>query len=218
MAASTDTATPQSVSDETTERVWRGVLIGLAVAVVIGIFAAAAIWALAADDEPPPPMNAVDVGFLQDMIDHHEQALVISEAYLEHNAEGDAGPYAREVVLYQTRDLGWMRDWLAEEGYKPGEPDRMTMQWMGMPTPLAQMPGIQTPERIQELNDARGADADRLFFAIMTDHHLGGVEMAEVAAANGARPDIVEFAAAVARNQRIEVNEFEMAKERLGLA
>jgi uncharacterized protein (DUF305 family) len=216
-AAAARSDDPQSVSDETTERVLRLVLLGLAIAVLIGGFAVAAIWALSADDEPPPPMNAVDVGFLQDMIDHHEQALVISDAYLDHNAEGEAGPYAREVILYQTRDLGWMRDWLAEEGYEPGAPDRLAMEWLGEPTPVAEMPGMQTPERIQELRDARGADADRLFFEIMTDHHLGGVHMADHAAANGARPDIVEFAEAVARNQRIETNEFRLAMERLGL-
>ena len=91
------------------------------------------------------------------------------------------------------------------------------MEWMGEPTPVAKMTGMQTPERLQELADAEGAEADLLFFEIMSDHHLGGVHMADHAAANGARPDIVEFAEAVARNQRIEVVEYEGAMRRLGL-
>ena len=69
----------------------------------------------------------------------------------------------------------------------------------------------------QELADATGADADRLFFEIMTDHHLGGVHMADAAAANGARQEIIDFAEAVSRNQRIEVVEYEGAMRRLGL-
>ena len=76
---------------------------------------------------------------------------------------------------------------------------------------------MQTQERLDELANATGAEADRLFFEIMTEHHLGGVHMAEHAAANGARPEVVEFAAAVARNQRIEVVEYEGAMRRLGL-
>ena len=56
-----------------------------------------------------------------------------------------------------------------------------------------------------------------LFFVLMTDHHFGGVHMADHAAANGQRPDIVDFAAAVSRNQRVEVVEYDMAMERLGL-
>ena len=162
-------------------------------------------------------MNAVDVGFLQDMIDHHEQALVISNLYLDGQPDGPAAPYANEVILFQERDLGWMRDWLAEEGYAPGEPDRTAMAWMDEPVPVAEMPGMQTQERLDELANATGAEADRLFFEIMTDHHLGGVHMAEHAAANGARPEVVDFAASVARNQRIEVVEYEGAMRRLGL-
>ena len=205
------------VSDRAAEQLFRGVLIALGAIVVVGLFAGAAIWALAGDDEPPPPMNAVDVGFLQDMIDHHEQALLISNLYLDEQPRGPAAPYAREVIMFQTRDLGWMDDWLAEEGYTRGEPDRIAMEWMDEPTPVAEMTGMQTPARLQELADARGAEADRLFFEIMSDHHLGGVHMADHAAANGARPDIVDFAAAVSRNQRIEVVEYEGAMRRLGL-
>ena len=207
----------QSVSDETTQRLLKGVLIAIAAAIVLGFFAAAALWALSGDDEPDPPMNAVDVGFLQDMIDHHEQALVISNTYLENNPDGDAAPYAHEVVMFQTRDLGWMHDWLAEEGYAVGDPDRMAMEWMNDPTPIAEMPGMQSQEQLDELAAATGAEADRLFFVMMSEHHLGGVHMADFAAANGADPEIIEFAEAVSRNQRIEVVEYAGAMERLGL-
>ena len=207
-----------SLSDESVQRLLRLVLIVLVTAVVTGLFAAAAIWALGADDEPSAPMNAVDVGFLQDMLDHHDQALLISNLYLDDNSDGDAAPYAREVIMFQERDIGWMEDWLAEDGYARGEADRVAMVWMDEPTPVAEMRGMQTPERLQELADASGTEADRLFFEIMTDHHLGGVHRADHAAANGAREEIIEFAESVSRNQRIEVIEYNLAVERLGLA
>ncbi len=207
----------ESLSDDAAQRLLRVVLVVLAAAVVTGLFAGAAIWALGGDDEPPTPMNAVDVGFLQDMLDHHEQALVISNLYLDDQPHGDAAPYAHEVILFQTRDMGWMNDWLAEGGYAPGAPDRTAMEWMSEPTTVSEMPGMQTPERLQELADATGSEQDRLWFEIMTDHHLGGVHMADHAAANGAREEIIEFAEAVSRNQRIEVVEYQRAVERLGL-
>lgn len=213
-----DPIVEESLSDDAAQRLLRLVLVVLVTAVVTGLFAGAAIWALGGDDEQPAPMNAVDVGFLQDMLDHHAQALVISNSYLENQPQGDAAPYAREVVMFQTRDIGWMEEWLAEEDYAPGAPDRSAMEWMGEPTPVAEMPGMQTPERLQELADARGTDADRLFFEIMSDHHSGGVHMADHAAANGAREEITEFAESVSRNQRIEVVEYRNAMERLGLA
>ena len=206
-----------SVSDATTRRLLIGVLITIAAAVVLGLFAAAALWALSGDDEPDIPMNAVDVGFLQDMIDHHGQALVISNAYLDGNPDGDAAPYAHEVVMFQTRDLGWMRDWLAEEGYAEGEADRATMEWMGDPTPIAEMPGMQTPEQIQELAAATGPEADRLFFQMMSEHHLGGVHMADFAAASTELEWLTTFAEAVSYGQQIEVVEYDQARERFGL-
>jgi uncharacterized protein (DUF305 family) len=208
----------ESLSDAAAQRLLRLVLVVLVTAVVTGAFAGAAIWALGGDDEPAAPMNAVDVGFLQDMLDHHDQALLISSLYLDNNSQGDAAPYAREVIMFQTRDIGWMEDWLAEEGYSRGEPDRMAMVWMDEPTPVGEMTGMQTPERLQQLSEASGTAADRLFFEIMSDHHLGGVHMAEHAAANGAREEITAFAKSVSRNQRIEVIEFRQAMERLGLA
>ena len=207
----------QSVSDETTERLLKGVLIAISAVIVLGLFAGAANWALQGDEEPPTPMNAVDVGFLQDMLDHHEQALLISNLYLDNQPDGPASPYANEVIMFQTRDMGWMRDWLAEEGYEPGSPDRTAMEWMNEPVPVAEMPGMQTPERLQQLADATGAEADLLWFEIMTDHHLGGVHMGDHAAANGAREEIIDFAESVSRNQRIEVVEYEGAMRRLGL-
>jgi uncharacterized protein (DUF305 family) len=215
--AGADEALDESLSDDAAQSVLRVVLIVLVTAVVTGLFAGAALWALGGDEDPPSPMNAVDVGFLQDMLDHHDQALEISNRYLENNPQGDAGAYAREVIMFQTRDIGWMEDWLAEEGYSRGAPDRIAMEWMDEPTPVAQMTGMQTPERLQELSDARGAEADRLFFEIMTDHHAGGVHMADHAAANGAREEITAFAASVSRNQALEVVEFQRAMERLGL-
>ncbi len=206
-----------SLSDESVQRLLRLVLIVLVTAVVTGLFAAAGIWALGADDEPPAPMNAVDIGFLQDMLDHHDQALVISDLYLDDNGDGDAAPYAREVIMFQERDIGWMEEWLADDGYARGEADRSAMVWMDEPTPVAEMRGMQTSEQLQKLADAEGTEADLLFFEIMTDHHLGGVHMADAAAANGAREEIIEFAEAVSRNQRIEVVEYQRAMERLGL-
>jgi uncharacterized protein (DUF305 family) len=207
----------QTIPDDVADKLLRGVMIAMAAVVVVGLFAGAALWAIQGDDDPAAPMNAVDVGFLQDMIDHHEQALLISELYLENQPRGPAAGAANEVIMFQERDLGWMRDWLAEEGYAPCEPGRIAMEWMGEPTPVAEMPGMQTPERLRQLSDARGAEADRLFFEIMTDHHLGGVHMADHAAANGAREDVVEFAEATSRTQRYEVVEYRRMMERLGL-
>lgn len=206
-----------SVSDAAVERFCHVLLFALGVAVLAASFGAAAAWALRADEPAAQPMNDVDVGFLRDMIDHHEQALLISNIYLDERPNSGVASYAREVLLYQQREIGWMKEWLAEEGYSIGEPDRIAMQWMNEPVPVAEMPGMQSQERLAELDAATGEDADRLFFQIMADHHLGGIHMGDHAKLNGARQQITDFAANVSRNQAIEIAEYQAAYERLGL-
>jgi uncharacterized protein (DUF305 family) len=213
--AQTDTA--GGVSDATVERLYRALLIMLAVAVVAAAFGAAGVWALRADDPAPQPMNEVDVGFLRDMLDHHEQALLIANLYLDERPDSGAAPYAREVLLYQQREIEWMEGWLAEENYAVGEPDRLAMQWMDEPVPVSEMPGMQSQDRLDKLDAATGEDADRLFFQIMADHHLGAIHMGDHAKLNGARQEIMDFAATVSRNQVTEIAEYRAAYKRLGL-
>jgi uncharacterized protein (DUF305 family) len=205
-----------SISDVAAERLYRFVFIGIGAAVLLVGFIALARWATSAN-ESAPTFGAVDIGFMQDMLDHHDQALEISDAYLSNNPNGDAAPYADEVVHFQTRDIGRMESWLAEAGLARGVPDRVAMNWMSEPSTVAEMPGMQDPARIAELAAARGAAADKLFFELMTAHHLGGVHMADYAAAHADTELIRDFAAAVSYNQGIEVVEYEGAVERLGL-
>ncbi|MFN3255346.1 MAG: DUF305 domain-containing protein [Ilumatobacter sp.] len=205
------------VSDAAVERLYRILLVALVGAVLTAAFAAAAVWAVRADDPAPQPMNAVDVGFLRDMLDHHEQALLIANTYLDERSNVGASAYASEVLLYQQIEIGWMKGWLAEEGYSIGEPDRTAMEWMDEPVPVAEMPGMQSQERLDELDAATGEDADRLFFQLMADHHLGAIHMGDHAKLNGARKEITDFAANVSRNQAVEIVEYQAAWDRLGL-
>jgi uncharacterized protein (DUF305 family) len=215
------------ISDETLNRLLRWVLIGLAGLIGLGGAIGGVRWA-ASKLISPPPLTAVDLGFLRDMIDHHEQALVIAHAYLANNPNGQAAPYASEVILYQERDLKRMDRFLRDGSQTRGAPDRMAMTWMGamehagmvMPAegmPVSQMPGMQPLSRIQELEKLQGKDAARLFFQLMTDHHKGGIEMAATASTTASRKAIRDFAAYVVNGQRIEIVEYSQAVTRLGL-
>jgi uncharacterized protein (DUF305 family) len=215
------------ISDETLNRLLRWVLIGLAGLIGLGGAIGGVRWA-ASKLISPPPLTVVDVGFLQDMIDHHEQALVIAHAYLANNPNGNAAPYASEVSLYQKRDLKRMDRFLRDGSQQRGAPDRMAMTWMGamehagtvMPAkgvPVGKMPGMQPLSRIQELEKLQGKDADRLFFQLMTDHHKGGIEMAVSASTTASPKAIRDFAAYVVNGQRIEIVEYAQAVTRLGL-
>ena len=167
------------------------------------------------DDHPGP--DSVDVGFLQDMASHHEQALVLAQLELTNGSDPAAQAFAREVLIFQSKEIGSMERLLATWDTGRGDPERQAMDWMGMATPVASMPGMATEEELDAMRAARGTEADALFFELMARHHVGGIHMGEYAAANAGTEDVRNLAAVLARNQAIEVNEFAQTVERLGL-
>jgi uncharacterized protein (DUF305 family) len=165
---------------------------------------------LISDSSSDPGGNDVDVGFLQDMRVHHEQAVQMGFMYL---ALPDTAPglrqVAREIVFGQGIDIGRMiqllRDMDAPEAAETDE----AMAWMGMPTTHDKMPGMATEDQLDQLGASSGAEADRLFVELMSAHHQGGIHMAEYAATNADREDVRTMAAAMADSQADEILELQ---------
>ena len=165
----------------------------------------------------PPAQGSADVGFLQDMRFHHDQAVVMANVALAGATEPLVRTFAKEIILVQRYEIGVMDAYLARWGY-PGDPDRdSAMGWMGVAVPRDEMPGLASPLQMQALRDASGREVDRLFLAMMREHHRGGVDMASAGARLAGDTRVRDLAATMARNQRIEISEMEAARQRLGL-
>jgi uncharacterized protein (DUF305 family) len=191
-------------------------VLGLALAFLVG----AVGYLIGVRTTDGVPSNEVDVGFLEDMTSHHDQAVKLALIELSRGSDRTAREFAQEVILFQRYELGRFRNFQDERGVANPEysPDRRTMAWMGMPTPLADMPGMASEDDIAALEAAEGIEADRLFLGLMRDHHLGGVHMAAYAAVHAADPAVREMAGIMARNQRLEVNEYDDLLRRLSPA
>lgn len=161
-------------------------------------------------------LSATDVGFLQDMTDHHDQAVELALLELANGSDPTARHFAQETIIFQRREIGVMETFLADGGEARGEVPRDVMAWMGVTTPLAQMPGMASEDQLNQLQDARGADADHLFLELMRTHHQGGIPMADWAARFGSNERVRALAAKIAEYQRIEVNEYTMLMQKLG--
>jgi uncharacterized protein (DUF305 family) len=167
---------------------------------------------LIADAGAESDANDVDAGFLQDMRDHHDQAIQMSLIFL---TRPDTAPglrtVARGILVGQGVDIGRMVQLLRLLGEaEAGETDEH-MAWMGMPT--TQMPGMATDEQLEELGAAGGADADRLFVELMSAHHQGGIHMAEFAATEAGDAEVRDMAAALADSQAEEIAELQRELE-----
>jgi uncharacterized protein (DUF305 family) len=181
-------------------------------------FAGAMGYILGIRTDSPPGRDSVDVGFLQDMISHHEQAIEMSNIELAEGSVPDVEAFAREILTFQAYEIGVMETKLAEWDLAPADRPEVAMAWMDSPVPVDQMPGLASPDEMDRLNLAEGNAVDALFVRLMQDHHRGGVHMADHAAEATSDPAVRELAARMARNQRIEIAELEAARERAMLA
>jgi uncharacterized protein (DUF305 family) len=167
--------------------------------------------------DQPPAAGSVDVGFYQDMISHHDQALRMASLELTNGSDPVVKGFAQEVITFQSYELGVMERTLAEWGYSRADRSDQAMAWMGMPTPVDRMPGLATEDQIDQLADTEGRDTDALFLELMAKHHAGGLHMSETAGREAHFDHVRELADRMTRNQSIEINEYAMTAEREGL-
>jgi len=162
--------------------------------------------------------GSVEVGFLQDMLFHHEQAVQLGVVGSQLASDPDVSHFALEAVVAQQYEIGYMEAILEEWGHGHGDPDRTAMAWMDMPTSLDRMPGMATDEELRAFRASSGAEADAAFLRLMNEHHRGGVHMAEYAAEHATDERVRSLAERMARNQRAEMGEYAAQAERLGIA
>ncbi len=151
------------------------------------------------------PLNAVDVGFMQDMGYHHDQAIEMSLILLDKEGlDPNFTSYATEIVIGQRYEQGIYSATLDRFGHS-SDPGPTVMEWMGTPMPAEQMVGLATPDQMAQLREAEGDDAAALWIALMSEHHLAGLHMADYDARHGHDRTTVNLAQATVKNQRSEV-------------
>jgi uncharacterized protein (DUF305 family) len=203
-------------SDPPTERAWWDLRGSIALVAALVFLAAAVGYFVGVEAAPGTPSSEVDEGFLRDMSHHHEQGVEMALVALARADDPVVRSFATEVLLFQQRDLGMMRAFLAERGRELGPPGDAAMGWMGMaPLPTLSMPGMASEAELTELGELEGTEFDIRFLELMRDHHLGGIHMAEYAAAEGEGADVRELADYIRRNQQIEAEEYLSQIERL---
>jgi uncharacterized protein (DUF305 family) len=167
-------------------------------------------------EQRPPRPNAADVGFYDDMTVHHQQAIDMSIDYLEHGKDRVLRQMANEIVLFQAGDIRTMQTAISDWHKDPN--DDVAMAWMGSPVPEDRQPGMATSQEMERLAVARGSDLDELVTRLMINHHAGGAHMADAEVRLGRDHDAVKFATAMASGQRMEIEEMNHIRRRLGFA
>ncbi|MFJ6938760.1 DUF305 domain-containing protein [Streptomyces sp. NPDC101132] len=151
----------------------------------------------AAKARPDDSPNAADFAYVQGMIEHHRQALVMSALAPERASAPGVKRLAERISAAQQPEIGAMQGWLA--AHPAGRP-------AGGHHAHGGMPGMATPEQLAGLRAARGADFDRRFLELMIAHHSGALTMAGEALQGGNNVTVEEMATEVIAQQSAEIN------------
>ncbi|GIJ27396.1 lipoprotein [Micromonospora qiuiae] len=145
---------------------------------------------------PRQPHNNADVRFVTMMIPHHEQALVMARLVADRGENPQLKSIAERILAAQGPEIKFLEVWLADRGLDrdSGGDHRHTMS------------GMQSAEALNRLTAARGVEFDRMFVAMMTDHHQGAIEMADEVLALGTDGIVNEMASSVVVEQAVEIN------------
>jgi uncharacterized protein (DUF305 family) len=177
--------------------------------------------------DPPPrpelvrqPYSTADVKFMQGMIPHHAQALIMAGWAKSNGASPQLQLMCERMVISQRDEIAFMRTWLRDRGQMVPLPDakHMTMEHDGMKHDML-MPGMLTDAELAELGKARGKDFDRLFLIGMIKHHQGAIGMVEeLFASHGAAQDdhVYLYASDVYADQQAEIERMQLMLAALG--
>ena len=143
------------------------------------------------DDSP----NSADFAYVQMMIVHHRQALVMTGLAARHADDEQVSRVAERIAAAQRPEIGAMEGWLSRYG---GPREQQGHQH-------AEMPGMATASELDRLREARGKQFDALFLKLMIAHHNGAVTMATDALSEGNNVLVEEMANDVIAQQSAEI-------------
>jgi len=144
-----------------------------------------------ADDDSP---NSADLSYARMMIEHHGQALEMTELAPKRAGSAKVKRLAKRISAAQGPEIAAMKSWLKMYG---------TEQSGGHEH--AAMPGMATEAQLASLRAAQGKAFDELFLKLMITHHDGAITMATDVKAQGNNVRIEEMADDVIAQQTSEI-------------
>lgn len=161
---------------------------------------------------------------------HHQQAVEMSFIVRDRTKDEAVRSLAYDIANTQANQRGMLLGWLDLWGLPKVVADEPPMSWMGSgdghgmsghdmggqdmsghdmggatTKPGALMPGMATKEELERLGSAEGRDAEVFYLQLMTDHHKGGVAMAQGCASQCATPAERKLAEGMVAAQRSEL-------------
>ena len=177
--------------------------------------------------------NDQDVMFAQQMIVHHQGAVEMAQMATTQASSQEIKTLAASIESAQAPEIEEMTSWLTAwdepvtADSSMGNMDHssdpaMTSSTMtdssmtGSSMGGSSMPGMMSEEQMTQLQNATGADFDRMFLQMMTEHHKGAVTMAQTEQQQGQNPQAMELANSIVTSQTAEIDQMNQMLTAMG--
>ena len=147
--------------------------------------------------------TVADVDFMQDMIIHHHQALLMSRLAAQSTNNQAILDLAGRIDVSQKDEISLMQGWLQEREEQVTDPTSEHSEHTHHT-----MIGMATPEQMTQLAESKSTDFDRLFLTLMIDHHDGAIKMVEELREQPGStydPILNEFVSDITNDQAVEI-------------
>ena len=150
-----------------------------------------------------------DVEFMQGMILHHHQAMIMSDMAVDRTNSISVLDLAGKILVTQEDEVDFMQNWLRDRGVIALDPEKYNeMHAHHDMAGMDDMAGMATAEELEELERINSTDFDRLFLKLMINHHDGAIKMVDkLRKQRGSAYDPIlnEFASDVVNDQSVEI-------------
>ena len=136
-----------------------------------------------------------DAMFLQMMIPHHQQAVILAELALTNSKNEQILKIAKQIKADQAGEIAQMKKWLSDDGL--GEDAGHSMSAMA---------GMLSSDQLATLKNSKADAFDKLFLNNMIEHHKGALQMVSMIE-NSKVADLRDFAATIAVAQQAEIDQ-----------
>ncbi len=148
-------------------------------------------------------MGAVDPHFIEQMIPHHEDAILMADIALEKSKRQEIKRLAQDIKRTQSEEIEQMRVWY-KNWYGKDVPDVFSETGHGMGSGMMHMGMMGDATDIEQLKTT--SDFDKDFIEEMIPHHQTAVMMAQMLEGTTNRPEMKQLARNIIDAQTREID------------
>ncbi|WP_345500613.1 DUF305 domain-containing protein [Pedococcus ginsenosidimutans] len=157
-----------------------------------------------------------DVRFMQDMVVHHAQAIVMVSLVQDRLVDTEVKALAARIADEQRPEIGAMARWLEDHGQDVPPQAKDPQYGAGASHEHTGMPGMATQAQLAQLAKATGSEADRMWLRLMTAHHQGALAMVVQQHRDGTDDVVTQMGDEIHVTQSVQIRAMREMLDRLG--